>query len=65
MADPDKDELMADCNNDLSAVIEKYTGTLKSSDLYLVLFKLADDMYRHWRKTLGGINGSHLEESSL
>ena len=52
MADPDKDELMADCNNDLSAVIQKYTGTLKSSDLYLVLFKLADDMYRHWRKTL-------------
>lgn len=43
---------MAEFNNDLGDVVNKHMASLKPYELYLVLVKLTDDIFRHWRKTL-------------
>ena len=48
----DREELMAEFNNDLSEVVNKHMALLKPYELYLVLVKLTDDIFRYWRKTL-------------
>ncbi len=49
---PDREELMADFNNDLGEVVNKHLAILRPYELYLVLVKLSDDIFRYWRKSL-------------
>ena len=48
----DRDVLMADLNGEIILVISKYMTVLKTYEIYLVLVKLTDDIFRYWRKTL-------------
>jgi hypothetical protein len=43
---------MAEFNNDLSEVVNKHMALLKPHELYLVLVKMTDDIFRYWRRTL-------------
>ena len=49
---PDRDEIMAGLNNELNMVVQKYITVLKVYEIYLVLVKMTDDIFRYWRKTL-------------
>ena len=48
----DREELMADLNNDLSEVVNKHMASLKPYEVYLVMVKLTDDIFRHWRQSI-------------
>jgi hypothetical protein len=48
----DREELMAQFNNDLGEVVNKHTASLKPYEMYLVMVKLTDDIFREWRKSL-------------
>ena len=48
----EREQLMANLNNDLSKVMNKHMTLLKPHEIYLVMVKLTDDIFRIWRKSL-------------
>ena len=49
---PSMEEVMASFNGEIAPITEKYLALLPSHAVYVVLFKMADDIYRHWRSSL-------------